>query len=85
MEIFVLNQWTEAADPCGWIRGKLEESEEEGNPVVGAAISINLDLQDLLDTGPSTRQCSQLKWGPQYMYSRGLQGMNLVREDAPNP
>jgi hypothetical protein len=24
MQIFTLNQWTEAANPCGWIREKLE-------------------------------------------------------------
>jgi hypothetical protein len=32
-----------AADPCGLIRRKLEEGEEEGNPVAGPAVSINLD------------------------------------------
>jgi hypothetical protein len=26
---FPPNQWTEAGDPCGWIREKLEEAEEE--------------------------------------------------------
>ena len=43
MQIFVPNQWTEAAEPCGQIRGKLEEAEKEGNPVGGPAVSINLD------------------------------------------
>jgi hypothetical protein len=33
MQIFAPNQWTEAANPCGLIREKLEEAEEEGNPV----------------------------------------------------
>ena len=31
MQIFAPNQWTEAADPPGWIRERLEEAEEEGN------------------------------------------------------
>jgi hypothetical protein len=31
MLIFAPNQWTEAADPFGWIREKLEEAEKEGN------------------------------------------------------
>jgi hypothetical protein len=56
MQTFAPNQWTEAADPCGWIREKLEEAEEEGNPVGGPAVSINLDPQDLSDTGLPTRK-----------------------------
>jgi hypothetical protein len=39
MQIFTLNQWTEATDPCGRIRGKLEEAEEESNPVGGPVVS----------------------------------------------
>jgi hypothetical protein len=35
MQIFVPNQWTEAADPCCLIREKLKEAEEMGNPVGG--------------------------------------------------
>jgi hypothetical protein len=31
MQLFVPNHWTVAADPCGWIREKLEEAEEEGD------------------------------------------------------
>jgi hypothetical protein len=42
MQIFTPNQWTEAADPCGWIREKLEEAEEKNDPVGGPAVSINL-------------------------------------------
>jgi hypothetical protein len=41
MQIFVLNQWSESADPCGWIREKLEEAEEESDPVGGPAVSVN--------------------------------------------
>ena len=52
MQIFAPNQWTEAADLCGWIREKLEEAEEEGDPVGGPADSINLDHWDLSNTGP---------------------------------
>jgi hypothetical protein len=36
--------------------GKLEEAEEEGNPVGGPVVSINLDSQDLSDSRPATRQ-----------------------------
>ena len=42
MQIFVPNQWTEAADPCGWIREKVEEPEDEGDTEGGSVVSINL-------------------------------------------
>jgi hypothetical protein len=29
MQIFAPNQWTEAAEPCGWIRKKLEAKKED--------------------------------------------------------
>jgi hypothetical protein len=56
MKIFTPNQWNEVGDPCGWIREKLEDAEEEGNPVGGPAVSINLNPGDLSDTGTPTRQ-----------------------------
>ena len=36
--------------------GKLKEAEEKDDPVGGPAISINLDPQELSNTGPPTRQ-----------------------------
>jgi hypothetical protein len=51
MQIFERNQWTEAADSYFWIREKLEDAEEEGDPVGGLAISTNLNPWDLSDTG----------------------------------
>jgi hypothetical protein len=55
MQICVPNQWTEGAKPCGWIGERLEEAEEEGDPVGGPAVSINLGPWDLSNTGPLTR------------------------------
>jgi hypothetical protein len=42
MQIFAPNQWTEAGDPCGRIREKLEEAEEEEAPQGRPAVSTNL-------------------------------------------
>jgi hypothetical protein len=75
MQIFTLNQWTEAADPCDWIWEKLEEAEEEGDPVGGLASSINLDNQ------PGS--IHQLIIGPENIHSWGLLGLGSVREDTP--
>ena len=44
MQMFIPKQWTEAFDPRGSIREKLEEAEEEGNPVGEPTISTNLEL-----------------------------------------
>jgi hypothetical protein len=61
MQIFIPNQWREAADPYGRLREKLKEAEEEeGDPVGGATVSINLEPRDLSNTGPPTRHHTQL-------------------------
>jgi hypothetical protein len=44
MQIIKPNLWTEAGNPCGWTREKLEESEEDGDPVGEPAVSINLPV-----------------------------------------
>jgi hypothetical protein len=56
MKIFAPNQWTEAADPCCWIREKLKEAEEMGDPEGGPAVSINLDPWDLSNIKPPNSQ-----------------------------
>jgi hypothetical protein len=84
MPIFAPNQRTEAADPCGWNREKLEEAEEEGDLVGGPAVSINLDLWGLSDTGPPTRQYAPADMSPPTQIQQWTSGSGF-REDAPNP
>jgi len=74
MQICAPNQWTEAADPSGWIREKLEEAEEEGNPVGGPAVSINTDSWHLSDTGSPTRQRTLAEMRPPTHIQQGIQG-----------
>ena len=62
MQIFAPNQWTEAADSHGWIRGKLEEWEQEGDPVGEKALSINLDPEVSQNTKPPTNQATYTSW-----------------------
>jgi hypothetical protein len=85
IQIFAPNQWTEAADPCCWIRERLEETVEKGDPVGGPAVLINLDPWDLSNTGLPGRQHHYLIRSPQHLYSIGLQGLCSFRDDAPNP
>ena len=84
IQIFVCSQWIEAADTCGWIRERLEETEE-GNPVGGPAVSIILDPWDLSSLDYQPGSIHQLIWACQHIYSRGLLGLGSVREDEPNP
>jgi hypothetical protein len=63
---------------------KLEEAEKD-DPMGIPAVSTNLDLRDLSDTEPSTRQHTLADMRPRRIYSRGLLGLASVREDAPNP
>jgi hypothetical protein len=65
---------------------KLEEPEEEGDPVGGPAVPIKLDLQDVSDTGTPTREHTPADMKPAtHIYNRGMSGLGSVREDAPNP
>jgi hypothetical protein len=49
-------------------------------------VSINLDTQDLSNTGPPNRQHTPADMRfPQHTYSRGLPGLCSFRDDAPNP
>jgi hypothetical protein len=79
------NQWTKAADPCCWIRERLKEAEEEGNPVGQPVASINLDFRDLSNTGPPNRQHTPADMRPQRTYSWGLPGLCSFSDDETNP
>jgi hypothetical protein len=63
---------------------KLEEAEEESNPIGRPAVSINLDLRDLSPLSHLSGSIHQLILGTN-TYSKGLLSLDSVREDAPNP
>jgi hypothetical protein len=62
--ILTSTQWSEAGDPCGCLREKLEEAQEEGNPIRRPTDSTSLEPQDLLDTEPPTRQHTPADMNP---------------------
>ena len=85
MQIFTPNQWTEAADACGWIRERLEEAEEVDETVGGPADSINLTSKISQTLDHQSGSIHQVLWGPKHIHRRGLPGQVLIREDTPNP
>jgi hypothetical protein len=56
MRICAPKQRTEATYPCHWIRGKLEEAEEQSDPDGGSMVEINLHSVDISDTATPTQQ-----------------------------
>lgn len=79
VQMFSPKQWTEAAEPCGWIRGKLEETEEDQQSQWTWTPKISQTLYH------QPGSIHQLIWGSQHIYSTGLPGLGSVREDALNP
>jgi len=43
-KILIPKHWTEVRDPCSWIREKLEEAKEEGDPIGKPAVSTILNF-----------------------------------------
>ena len=62
---------------------RLKEVEEKGAPIGGSAVLVNLDPQDLWNTGPY--QHIPVDMRPQHTHSRGLPVLCSLRADAPNP
>ena len=79
------NHWTDARDPYGWIRERVEEGEGEGDPTGRRVVSPNPDHRELSETELLTRSIHKQVRGPQHKYSRGLPCQASVGEDALNP
>jgi hypothetical protein len=83
-QIHIPNHCTEIGDSYGWIRGRIEETEGENNPIGRLAVSITWT------PGSSQRLSYQpggtygLVWGPQHILSRRLPSLSSGAEDAPN-
>ena len=59
MQILTANHRTEMGDPYGRVRGRIEETEGDGNPIGRPTVSTNLDCWELPETEPPTRQHTQ--------------------------
>jgi hypothetical protein len=77
MQIIYTQPMDRSWDLCGWIREKLGEAEEEGEPVGGPAFSTNLDLWDNSDTGPPTRPHTPADMRPRTHIQQRTAGFRL--------
>jgi len=55
MQILTADHWTEVGDPCGRVRGRIEEDEGDSNPIGKPTVSTNLDAWELPETKPPTK------------------------------
>jgi hypothetical protein len=59
MQISTAKHWTEVGDPCGRVRGRIEGTEGDGNPIGRPTVSTNLDPWELPETKPPTKEHTQ--------------------------
>jgi hypothetical protein len=77
----------EVGNSYGRIRGRSEGTEADGNPVGRTTVLTNLDLWELSEANPPTKEHKCMGWSvaPWHICSRGLICLTLVEEDPPNP
>jgi hypothetical protein len=62
----------------------LEEAEEESDSIGKTVVSTNLNPEISQTLSHQPGSIYQVILGPKYIYSRGLLGLDSVREDASN-
>jgi hypothetical protein len=67
------------------VRGRIEGTEGDGNPIGRQTKSTNLDPWELPHTNPPTKEHTQAVPRPWYLCRRGLPCLASVREGTPNP
>jgi hypothetical protein len=58
MQILTTYHWSEVGDFYGQVRERIEESEEDGNPIGRTAVATNMDPSELSETKPYTVECT---------------------------
>ena len=60
MQAFTPNHWTKVRDHYGGIRGRIEGTEENADPIGKPAISANLDLWKILESEIPNKEYTRL-------------------------
>ena len=56
MQILTTKHWTEGGNPNGRVRGRIEGTEGDGNPIGRSSVSTNLDPWQLPEIKPPTKE-----------------------------
>jgi hypothetical protein len=68
MQILTANHWTEVRNSYGRVRGRIEGTEEDANPIGRTTVSTNLESLELPETEPPTKEQTWAALGaPAYM------------------
>jgi hypothetical protein len=65
MQILIANHWIEVGDQYERVRERTEESEGDCNPIERKTVSTNLDLSELPETKPNTKELTWAGLWPQ--------------------
>jgi hypothetical protein len=82
-QILTANHWTEAMNPHGRVRGRIEGTEGNGIPTRRTTVSTNLDSWELTEIKPPTKSIHGLLNGPRHICCRKLPCLASVGEDVP--
>jgi hypothetical protein len=85
IQILTPSQWTEVKGPWAWTRKKLEEAEEEGNPIGKPAVSTNLNPWDLRHWGHEPGSTYELVWSPRHICNGVLPSLDSVLWETWDP
>jgi hypothetical protein len=65
MQILTVKHWTVVRDFYGRVRGRIEGTEGDGNPIGRPTVSIYLDPEELPETEPPTKEHTWANLKPQ--------------------
>jgi hypothetical protein len=86
MKILTAKHWLRLGrNPYGRDRGRIERTEEDGNPIRSPTVPTNLYSWKFPEIESQTKEhtCAGLR--PWHIYIRKLPSFILIREDVPNP
>jgi hypothetical protein len=72
MQILTPSHCTKVIDSCGWIWGRNEEDEGEGDLVEKPGVSTNLEPREFPETAHHSGSTQRLITQLQHIYNRGL-------------
>jgi hypothetical protein len=77
--------WNGGQGPYGRVRGRIRDTEGDGNNIGRPTVSTNLDSWELPETKSPTKEHTGAALSPRHICNRGLPCLPSMEEDGPNP